>query len=92
MLPYFFLLKHRCVHKARPFGVDLLLFFRSTSRMPFFTTHEGKWLSVEYKNQAGQTTKYWLAIELDVGSTGTTRRCRPGTAKRSASAGSMALN
>lgn len=29
----------------------------------FKAIHEGKWLSVEYKNQTGQTTKYWLAIK-----------------------------
>lgn len=32
-------------------------------RAIFKAIHEGKWLSVEYKNQTGQTTKYWLAIK-----------------------------
>lgn len=32
-------------------------------RAIFKVIHEGKWLSVEYKNQTGQTTKYWLAIK-----------------------------
>ena len=32
-------------------------------RAIFKAIHEGKWLSVEYKNKAGQTTKYWLAIK-----------------------------
>lgn len=32
-------------------------------RAIFKAIHEGKWLSVEYKNQAGQTTKYWLGIK-----------------------------
>ncbi|MDR0609127.1 MAG: DUF2726 domain-containing protein [Planctomycetaceae bacterium] len=29
----------------------------------FRAVHEGKWLSVEYKNQTGGLTKYWLAVK-----------------------------
>ena len=32
-------------------------------RAIFKAIHEGKWLSVEYKNKSGQTTRYWLAIK-----------------------------
>lgn len=32
-------------------------------RTIFKAIHEGKWLHVEYKNQSGQITKYWLAIK-----------------------------
>lgn len=33
----------------------------------FRAIHEGKWLSIEYRNQAGQVTKYWVGIyDLDV--------------------------
>lgn len=32
-------------------------------RAIFKAIHEGKWLSVEYKNQSGQITKYWIAIK-----------------------------
>ncbi len=29
----------------------------------FRAIHEGKWLSIEYKNKEGKTTKYWIAIK-----------------------------
>lgn len=33
----------------------------------FKAIHEGKWLSIEYRNQSGQVTKYWIGIyDLDV--------------------------
>ena len=32
-------------------------------RAIFKAIHEGKWLQVEYKNQNGQITRYWLAIK-----------------------------
>ena len=32
-------------------------------RAIFKAIHEGKWLQVEYRNQSGQTTRYWLAIK-----------------------------
>ncbi|MBD5461201.1 MAG: DNA helicase, partial [Lachnospiraceae bacterium] len=33
----------------------------------FRAIHEGKWLSIEYRNQAEQVTKYWIGIyDLDV--------------------------
>lgn len=32
-------------------------------RAIFQAIHEGKWLRVEYKNQTGQITKYWLAVK-----------------------------
>ncbi len=33
----------------------------------FRAVHEGKWLSIEYHNQGGQITKYWIGIQnLDV--------------------------
>ena len=28
----------------------------------FRAIHEGKWLKIEYKNQADQVTKYWIGI------------------------------
>lgn len=28
----------------------------------FRAIHEGKWLSIEYRNKEGQTTKYWIGI------------------------------
>ncbi len=28
----------------------------------FRAVHEGKWLSIEYRNRNGQTTKYWIGI------------------------------
>lgn len=32
----------------------------------FKAIHEGKWLSVEYKNKSNETTRYWIAVkELD---------------------------
>lgn len=38
----------------------------SVCRDIFKAIHEGKWLSIEYKNQSGGTTKYWIGIkELD---------------------------
>ena len=33
----------------------------------FKAVHEGKWLSIEYKNQRDQITNYWIAIHgIDV--------------------------
>ncbi|MCC8029121.1 MAG: DNA helicase, partial [Lachnospiraceae bacterium] len=33
----------------------------------FRAIHEGKWLSIEYRNQKGETTKYWIGIrDLDI--------------------------
>lgn len=29
----------------------------------FKAIHEGKWLSIEYKNKGGELTKYWIAIK-----------------------------
>ena len=29
----------------------------------FKAIHEGKWLSIEYKNQANRITKYWIGIK-----------------------------
>ena len=29
----------------------------------FKAIHEGKWLSIEYKNQSGRITKYWIGIK-----------------------------
>lgn len=29
----------------------------------FKAIHEGKWLSIEYKNRSGQVTKYWIGIK-----------------------------
>lgn len=34
----------------------------------FKAIHEGKWLEIEYRNQAGNETKYWIGIHsIDVG-------------------------
>lgn len=34
----------------------------------FKAIHEGKWLEIEYRNQAGSETKYWIGIQsIDVG-------------------------
>ena len=35
----------------------------SVCRDIFKAIHEGKWLSVEYKNKNGETTKYWIGIK-----------------------------
>lgn len=35
----------------------------SICREIFRAIHEGKWLSIEYKNKEGQTTKYWIGIK-----------------------------
>ena len=33
----------------------------------FRAIHEGKWLSIEYRNQENQLTKYWIGIRnLDI--------------------------
>lgn len=38
----------------------------SVCRDIFKAVHEGKWLKIEYKNQSGETTKYWIGIrDLD---------------------------
>ncbi len=29
----------------------------------FKAIHEGKWLSIEYRNKSGETTKYWIGIK-----------------------------
>lgn len=34
----------------------------SVCRDIFKAIHEGKWLKIEYKNQSGETTKYWIGI------------------------------
>ena len=33
-----------------------------TSRNIFKAIHEGKWLSIEYRNKKDEVTKYWVAI------------------------------
>ena len=35
----------------------------SVCRDIFKAIHEGKWLSIEYKNKNGETTKYWIGIK-----------------------------
>ena len=35
----------------------------SVCREIFKAIHEGKWLSIEYKNQTGKITKYWIGIK-----------------------------
>lgn len=35
----------------------------SICRELFKAIHEGKWLSIEYKNKNGQITKYWIGIK-----------------------------
>ena len=35
----------------------------TVSRNLFRALHEGKWLSVEYKNRAGQTTCFWGGVK-----------------------------
>ena len=43
--------------------IDMNTIFRDIFR----AIHEGKWLSIEYHNQGGQITKYWIGIkDLDV--------------------------
>ena len=34
----------------------------TVARDIFQAIHEGKWLKIEYKNQSGQITKYWIGI------------------------------
>ena len=34
----------------------------SVSRNLFRALHEGKWLSIEYKNLSGQTTNFWGSV------------------------------
>lgn len=34
----------------------------STGRDIFKAIHEGKWLSIEYRNKQGSLTKYWIGI------------------------------
>lgn len=34
----------------------------SVCRAIFQAIHEGRWLSVAYKNQGGQVTRYWMAV------------------------------
>lgn len=36
----------------------------SVARAIFRAIHEGKWLSIEYRNKSGQTTRFWIAIKL----------------------------
>ena len=44
----------------------MLLQMNSVCRDIFKAIHEGKWLKIEYKNQSGETTKYWIGIrDLD---------------------------
>ena len=33
------------------------------TRNLFRAIHEGKWLSIEYKNKNGEVTKYWIGVE-----------------------------
>ena len=35
----------------------------SICREIFKAIHEGKWLSIEYKNRDGRITKYWIGIK-----------------------------
>ena len=35
----------------------------SICREIFKAIHEGKWLSIEYRNREGQITKYWIGIK-----------------------------
>lgn len=35
----------------------------SVCRAVFKSIHEGRWLSIEYKNKSGQTTRYWMAVK-----------------------------
>lgn len=35
----------------------------NVTRSIFRAIHEGKWLSIEYKNQQTQQTKYWVAVK-----------------------------
>ena len=34
----------------------------SINRDIFRAIHEGRWISIEYRNKAGQLTKYWIAV------------------------------
>ena len=37
------------------------------SKEIFRAIHEGKWLSIEYRNKDGKVTKYWIGIkDLDL--------------------------
>lgn len=39
----------------------------SIGRDIFKAIHEGKWLSIEYRNKQGSLTKYWIGIyDIDV--------------------------
>ena len=42
----------------------------SVCRAIFKAIHEGRWLSVAYRNQNNQTTKYWMAIKSFLPRTG----------------------
>ena len=35
----------------------------TVTRSIFRAIHEGKWLSIEYRNQQTQLTKYWIAVK-----------------------------
>ena len=35
----------------------------SVSREIFRAIHEGKWLSIEYRNKGDKVTKYWIGIK-----------------------------
>ena len=45
----------------------------TVGRAIFKAIHEGKWLSIEYKNQSGQITRYWIAIQSLCAETGRMR-------------------
>lgn len=35
----------------------------SIGKVLFEAIHKGKWLSIVYKNQSEQITKYWIAVK-----------------------------
>ena len=45
----------------------------TVGRAIFKAIHEGKWLSIEYKNQSGQITRYWIAVKSLCAETGRMR-------------------
>lgn len=48
--------------RLRPEGPLREVQMNSVNRDIFKAVHEGKWLSIEYKNREGQITKYWIGI------------------------------
>ncbi|MDY5975224.1 MAG: hypothetical protein SPI84_01115 [Anaerovoracaceae bacterium] len=40
---------------------------KSIGRDIFKAVHEGKWLSIEYRNKQGSVTRYWIGIyDIDI--------------------------